>query len=890
LDLSPLLNDKFDSEMQQVMREMSDIMREKRENGTWGVLGIEHFIPRPGTWVSSETSDQDIMKAIALYGDFPVVLKWNIKPREVVNASEYLQRRRAGEFEPKEWPVMEENLMDERDKLKALGPQGTLNPEIKARINQLNKLIGQFTMDDYLREVFVHMSFEPVVNYDEDVIDFEQERKKRSIDAHSNESSWYKIAQSQELFRFFQDVTKTERYDRRAKKGLKQILKQEFDLAGIPINTQEYSSDTMSFVLDNYDKLLQATQRSPALTWGVIFPQEDLELLDSLLNSHLNHSQEDMQFLGSLSLDNPFNLRFYSWALKNYKSQDAHEAYAINLPGIYNWASLKQVDPTNHSLEDVYYMMQDENMADIDSLESLPKGRISDWEIRADGETFFVVQLRTKQELNHEGDVMSHCVGSYYQKIVDQIKEDGVISEIYSLRDLSGRSHATIEIQYPLIQQIQGYDNTPLEQADNPVYANVVNQWTREHGLVSIKDVLFELKSPNIPDYTEKMEYYQNIISSSRDAEAIYEFASNVRGANVALLQEALLKTKSIDTVVEFARNVAGADVATLQEFIINEAKHPSDIFVFANNVKNVDVLRLQEALIASIVRDVQVLYLVAFAENVEGADLLGLQDAVIEFGVTEEIYRLAVFFSERGLDVSKLQTALINKNDTGRILDFAATIPSADIPTLQELVIASGSVLSMCEFAIKVPGADIPRLQELVVNSGNMPAVLMFAKDVRSANIPLLQQATLNSGSDYAMLDFAYHVQGSDFAALQREFVKVARPEYLYRWAKIGDWIEKVDVPLIEDALIRSGDVKYIYQFATDISRANIPKLQEAIINIGDIEYINLFINNVRKADKKLLAKARADIAETARVEVMRQLDELSNRTAPRMLQHELA
>jgi len=94
----------------------------------------------------------------------------------------------------------------------------------------------------------------------------------------------------------------------------------------------------------------------------------------------------------------------------------------------------------------------------------------------------------------------------------------------------------------------------------------------------------------------------------------------------------------------------------------------------------------------------------------------------------------------------------------------------------------------------------------------------------------------------------------------------------------------------LIEDALIRSGDVKYIYQFATDISRANIPKLQEAIINIGDIEYINLFINNVRKADKKLLAKARADIAETARVEVMRQLDELSNRTAPRMLQHELA
>jgi len=178
LDLSPLLTDKFEEDLGDVALEMHEIIKEKMDSGEWGVLGVEHFIPRPGTWISSETPNESIMKAIDLYGDFPVVLKWAIKKREVIPASEYVRRRESGEFDPQETPELLTKLYEERHKLEALGPKGLLNPDIKDRIEQINKQIIKFPTQDYLREVFVHMDFQPMSDYDENVVDFQQERAR----------------------------------------------------------------------------------------------------------------------------------------------------------------------------------------------------------------------------------------------------------------------------------------------------------------------------------------------------------------------------------------------------------------------------------------------------------------------------------------------------------------------------------------------------------------------------------------------------------------------------------------------------------------------------------------------------------------------------------------
>ena len=177
-DLNPLIEEgekiKFDEEMQQIMQEMQQIIREKHQSGEWGILGKEHFIPRPGTWISTETSDEVTLEAIALYGDFPIVLKWNIKPREIVSASEYLARRRAGEFKIPENP-MQDRLFEELNYLDSFGSKAELdNPDIKKRKEQITELISNIKFPDYLREAFVQMDYEPVANYDGNVIDFRQ--------------------------------------------------------------------------------------------------------------------------------------------------------------------------------------------------------------------------------------------------------------------------------------------------------------------------------------------------------------------------------------------------------------------------------------------------------------------------------------------------------------------------------------------------------------------------------------------------------------------------------------------------------------------------------------------------------------------------------------------
>jgi hypothetical protein len=55
---------------------------------------------------------------------------------------------------------------------------------------------------------------------------------------------------------------------------------------------------------------------------------------------------------------------------------------------------------------------------------------------------YTVQELRTEPELKAEGDVMQHCVGSYYVQVASGE------SHIYSLRDSHGNPHVTMEWQH----------------------------------------------------------------------------------------------------------------------------------------------------------------------------------------------------------------------------------------------------------------------------------------------------------------------------------------------------------------------------------------------------------------------------------------------------------
>jgi len=65
------------------------------------------------------------------------------------------------------------------------------------------------------------------------------------------------------------------------------------------------------------------------------------------------------------------------------------------------------------------------------------------------------VKVFGKNSLNREGNLMNHCVGSYYNKVS---KGDTII---FSLRDSNNRPHVTIELTNNRIEQIKGKNNEP---------------------------------------------------------------------------------------------------------------------------------------------------------------------------------------------------------------------------------------------------------------------------------------------------------------------------------------------------------------------------------------------------------------------------------------------
>ena len=72
-----------------------------------------------------------------------------------------------------------------------------------------------------------------------------------------------------------------------------------------------------------------------------------------------------------------------------------------------------------------------------------------------------IFKLTTKEALEHEGNFMQHCVGRYWKNV-----HDGVC-EIYSVRNLEGKSVATIEVRPPgagQVIQIKGPANRPVKK------------------------------------------------------------------------------------------------------------------------------------------------------------------------------------------------------------------------------------------------------------------------------------------------------------------------------------------------------------------------------------------------------------------------------------------
>lgn len=136
-----------------------------------------------------------------------------------------------------------------------------------------------------------------------------------------------------------------------------------------------------------------------------------------------------------------------------------------------------------------------------------------------------VQKLTTQDQLSREGDVMQHCVGSYFGDV-----SKGKTT-IYSLRDPAGRPHVTIEVKSDRIVQIQGkQDRPPAKQYEK--YVEEFKEWAEENS-ISTSRVPKHLEA-----YAEALEEYGHFDGEDDDHLAMYAEDWNQNTPNAARAAE----------------------------------------------------------------------------------------------------------------------------------------------------------------------------------------------------------------------------------------------------------------------------------------------------------------------------------------------------------------
>ena len=158
----------FVRRLHDVMEQFAVEQKESFLRGEVGILGYNHFVIRPGaTELSPEkniTPDSIVIENIERFGDFPVVLVWEGKAREVVPASKFISLRNKDEFSPIVWSAEQNAMVDEYFALLDEYKGTELPIEIKQKLSRIQKEMETLPHRPYLRYAFVDNRWKPGVD------------------------------------------------------------------------------------------------------------------------------------------------------------------------------------------------------------------------------------------------------------------------------------------------------------------------------------------------------------------------------------------------------------------------------------------------------------------------------------------------------------------------------------------------------------------------------------------------------------------------------------------------------------------------------------------------------------------------------------------------------
>lgn len=634
-------------------------------------------------------------------------------------------------------------------------------------------------------------------------------------------------------------------------KEIADLVRQEFNLpANVVVPIKAIKQDP-NFIINNYAKILELTQKNSKKTWENLVPNKKLDIEEdkSQLNEDDNRFLQRIEFQNNINVVNEVDVKnFVKWVRAGYISdnrQSLNEVYdwymAIrNRINIFNFSAEQAVDESERWHQE--QILKEKN---IGKVEEYQKGRLGDQVVTVDDKSMNMVNVHSNIDLVKEGELMGHCVGgeNYWRDVENGEKE------IYSLRDSNNEPHVTIDVRDSEVWQVYGKsDSRP-----NSEYMPFIRKWIEDNDLEVMGTELntyswLEIVSDNelwderyffryfgmlengkrkkVEQYTkderEALNAIQKYFIKNNDANNIYRI-SQYEGANIFELENALIKIQEANkfdvaqhqinnAIVNFAAFVKQANIGKLQDIII--ASNDIDAIVrFANIVNGADISRLQEIVLKSKKMNA----IADFADKVDGADIDKLQDFVIKNGNEYDIWLFATKNTIK--NKSKLFDTIVNKKEIIYVYRFVRdcvsksgdNIKNSNKKNFYDLLYSQKDMHLVYQFlSLGALWLDKNILEDIIVQSGDAHYIWLFAKGKQN-NIEKLEDAIIKSRNEDKIFDFARDVNGANIKKL-------------------------------EDAIIEIGDAKKIYFFARYINGANIERLHNAVVKTGESYIINQF------------------------------------------------
>lgn len=157
--------------------------------------------------------------------------------------------------------------------------------------------------------------------------------------------------------------------------------------------------------------------------------------------------------------------------------------------------------------------------------------------------------------------------------------------------------------------------------------------------------------------------------------------------------------------------------------------------------------------------------------------------------------------------------------------------------------------------------GLNLEKMEDAILNYRESKFIIDYAKKCPYANISKCEDAIINGYSEQLIYEFARGVDGANIKKLEKAVTK-CKPEVIYLFAK---FVKGANVENLENALIKyakkNGNGSYFAKFAKDVKKANVERLLNAAIKNGEIlnellEFATIPNINIEKIERVILSK----------------------------------